>query len=326
MSTLAEYDWRPIDAAQAGQWADLLAAIESTDHADEAWSESDLLDEIADPGYDFGRGSVAIYDGQAMVGFCSLAPQVAVSDAHRMEMNGGVRPAYRDRGIGSWLLGWAERAAIPLHLDRHPDLSLSVVGRCLARNADAMALFSEHGYQQSRWFHRMSADLRAGRPSCQVPDDVTVTPLTQERWPDGLTVRNEAFLDHWGSAPTTPEVWEHFLRDTAFRPAYSLLAYAGSEPLGIVVGYEFEAYTSASGRRDLYIPLVATRRTGRGRGIASALLARVLAAAGADGFVTASLEVDADSPTGAVQLYQRLGFAVIHTSVAQTKAVLPADP
>jgi ribosomal protein S18 acetylase RimI-like enzyme len=71
--------------------------------------------------------------------------------------------------------------------------------------------------------------------------------------------------------------------------------------------------------RDLYIPLLGTRRAARGRGIASTLLARALTGAGAAGFTAASLRVDADSLTGALGLYERAGFTVEHTSITQLK-------
>jgi mycothiol synthase len=65
--------------------------------------------------------------------------------------------------------------------------------------------------------------------------------------------------------------------------------------------------------------VVATRRSARKRGIASALLSRALADARSAGFTAASLSVDADSPTGAFGLYQRAGFAIRTTSVTQVK-------
>ena len=139
-------------------------------------------------------------------------------------------------------------------------------------------------------------------------------------------MRNEAFRDHWGSTDDTAAQWAHFLAYSTFRPALSFLAYAGQEPLGIIFGHEYDAYTAATGRRDLSIPLVGTRRAGRKRGIASALLARALAEARAAGFATASLGVDADSPTGALGLYERAGFTVRETWIAELKAVLAAEP
>lgn len=112
----------------------------------------------------------------------------------------------------------------------------------------------------------------------------------------------------------------------AVRPAFSFLAYSGGEPLGLVISHEYEAFNEAAGRRDLYIALVGTRRAGRNRGIASALLLRALAGARAAGFASASLGVDADSPTGALGLYRRAGFTVELTSVTNTKPLLAAQP
>jgi mycothiol synthase len=123
------------------------------------------------------------------------------------------------------------------------------------------------------------------------------------------------------AAQTTAESWAHFIGFRAFRPAYSFLAYADGEPVGMIMGQEFDAYNEAVGRRELYIPLVATRQAARKRGIASALLAKALTAAKTDGFASASLNVDADSSTGAVRLYERLGFAIKDTWITQRKVL-----
>lgn len=61
----------------------------------------------------------------------------------------------------------------------------------------------------------------------------------------------------------------------------------------------------------MYIGQVGVRRPWRRRSVAAALLAEALAAAAAAGKATASLGVDADSPTGAVGVYERVGFATV---------------
>ncbi len=53
---------------------------------------------------------------------------------------------------------------------------------------------------------------------------------------------------------------------------------------------------------------------------------RALTGARAAGFTSASLGVDADSPTGALGLYQRAGFTVMLTSITHTKPLLAAQP
>ena len=57
-----------------------------------------------------------------------------------------------------------------------------------------------------------------------------------------------------------------------------------------------------------HIPLVGTARAHRGRGVARALLASVLAASAEAGLTEAELDVDAASPTGATRVYAAVGF------------------
>jgi mycothiol synthase len=83
----------------------------------------------------------------------------------------------------------------------------------------------------------------------------------------------------------------------------------------IVHGTHADAFADHWGF-DLYICQVGTRPPWRKRGLAMALLAASLAAGAADGKTTASLGVDADSPTGAVTVYERLGFTAQHSPFA----------
>ena len=71
----------------------------------------------------------------------------------------------------------------------------------------------------------------------------------------------------------------------------------------------------------LHIALVGTRPAARGRGIARAVIARSLRAAARAGYVTAELEVDADSLTGATRLYDALGFVREHVHGTYEKPV-----
>jgi len=318
--------WRPIGPGDAKDWAGLLNAISAADRDWEYFSEQDLLEDFSDPYLDFAHGSVAVYHEGTMAGHGVLACRTSAEPVHEMRYHGGVHPAYRGRGLGGRLLDWAETAAIPLHQERHPGRPLSLSGPCLSHNAAALALFAARGYRPSRWFHGMTRDLSAAIPDVPAPAGVDVVGLTPDRWENARLIRNDAFRDHWGSTETPADAWAHFMEISALRPAFSFLAYSGGEPLGLVISHEYEAFNEATGRRDLYVALVGTRRAGRNRGIASALLLRALTGARAAGFASASLGVDADSPTGALGLYQRAGFTVELTSVTNTKPLRAARP
>lgn len=322
MSAREELDWRPIDPGQVGAWAALINLIEVADGQDDFVSEQELLEHFGDPNIDFARGSVSVCDGDQMVGYGLVASRVTPDGVHALRHHGGVHPGYRGRGLGARLLGWAQTAATGLHQDLRPGRPLTLGSRCQQGNEAALVLHQALGFEPSRWFHRMVCDLSDGLPWLRMPAEVEITGFTPGRSQDARLIRNEAFSDHWGSSPLDPQEWEHFLSSEAFRPRYTFLAYLRGEPIGLVVGNEYEAYAQTTGLRDLYIPVVGTREAGRKRGIATALVVSALSAARTDGFAQASLDVDADSPTGAVGLYRRIGFTARDSSVVMVKTLI----
>ncbi len=304
------FSLRPLDKSQVAAWADLAAATEAADHQDEFLGEEELSGFLDDPDDDYERGSLAIYDGNLMTAFAILSPRTAADPVHLMRLTAGVHPAYRGQGIGGFVLDWAEQAARPLHQERFPGRPLSLATSCQESNKGAVGLFTARGFHPSRWFLRMTCELTAEPAAPAVPAGIRIVGFTPERSADARQVHDEAFRDHWGTTDSSEQGWDHFIGWQAFRPEYSFLAYEGDEPLAVVIGHDYDSYTKATGRRDLYIPTVGTRRAARGRGLASALLGTALRAAWADGFVTSTLDVDADSPTGAGRIYERAGYRV----------------
>jgi mycothiol synthase len=319
--TTNQLDRRPMRPADVAAWAALLASIRQVDHTWEYFTEADLLEDFDNPYRDFDHGYVAVFDGDAMVGYGGLLWRSAADPIHDMRYEGGVHPTYRGRGIGNRLLEWAEPAAVGIHNDHHPGHSLSLSGSCAADDVSAIALFESRGYEQVRWFHGMVRNLSQPVPKVSTPEGVEIVGWSPELSEDARLVRNEAFRDHFGSTDATPAGWEYFLATAALRPELSFVAYSEGDPAGFIIGHEYEGDPYATGR-DVYISIVGTRRAYRGRGIASALLTRVIGEAKASEFATASLDVDSDSQTGAVGLYRRLGFLVEHRSVRLTKRLL----
>jgi len=316
------FSWRPIEPGDVAEWTALVAEIQAADGGSEYFSEQDQLELFDNPSHDFARGSVVVLDGTVMAGYCLLTKRTAADPVHVMRHWGGVHPRYRNSGLGGQLLQWAEQASVPLHEDLFSGHPLSLSGFCLQGNGPAADLFESHGYRLVRWMHEMAIDLSQPlREAPVAPPGVEIVGFTPERSQDARLVRDEAFRDHWGSTETTAEGWAHGTGSQAFRPACSFVAYEAGEPLGVILAFEYDAYLEATGIRDLYIAIVGTRRAGRKRGIASALVARALAQAQAAGFVRASLGVQADSMTGAVGLYERIGFAIDHSDAYYEKAL-----
>jgi ribosomal protein S18 acetylase RimI-like enzyme len=233
----------------------------------------------------------------------------------RVGLEGCVVPDARRQGIGTALLAWQQRRAARMlrAYDDHLPAEVSLWER---EGSAAVPLALTAGFEVTRWFIDLHRDLADPIAPLSDPDlaeaGLTITSLTPELREATRVARNDSFRDHWGSQPTTEERWARWMAQETFRPDLSSLAVDGTgedaRVVGFVLAYHDPEDTEAAGYSAVHIELVGTVRDHRGRGIAPRLLTRTLRAARSAGLERAALEVDSDSPTGAVGLYERLGF------------------
>jgi mycothiol synthase len=309
---------RPIEKTDVVAWAELAAASEKVDNENEHYSPEDGLEALGDKLVDNARDTVGLWAGDRMIGYGFVQSNPESTDVHRVWSHGTVHPDHRRQGVGGRLLDWMIVRARELHAERRPDLPGLLHKGSVDTNAGLIAMLTGAGFTAERYFREMSLRLRdhAGQDSA-VPDGLRL--VRYELAYDEATrlAHNEAFRDHWGTSPRDRDFWRtHIAGSHAFRPRISWLLLDGDEVASYALGYEYDAETAVTGVRDAYIGQVGTRRPYRGRGAASALLVRMLASATEEGYGTASLGVDADNPTGALGLYERLGFTVTHRSTA----------
>ena len=86
------------------------------------------------------------------------------------------------------------------------------------------------------------------------------------------------------------------------------------EVAGYLLSGRYEHDWPVIGYKAGYTDLLGVRRAWRGRRLARALLATVMAAYQADGMDFAELGVDTANQSGAHRLYEGLGYAVFHSS------------
>jgi mycothiol synthase len=301
---------RPIERTDVQAWAELLAAIETADQQGEHYDADDLLEELEDPKLVAADDTIGLWADGLMVGYGSVRGPDAVVDVHRLRTEGAVHPHWRGRGLGSALVDWLTRRAAAMHAERQPGVAGEINTNAISTNASALKLLSARGYKPCRYFFQMGRALGTDPvPEVVVPDGFRV--LTFDPSYDEMVrlAHNEVFLDHWGSTPRDPDTWKTwFTGARAFRPGVSFLVLDGERIAAYALGYEYVADTAVTGIRDVYIGQVGTRREYRGQGLARTALCRVIAAAQEAGYQRASLGVDADNPTGALGLYEKLGF------------------
>ena len=139
---------------------------------------------------------------------------------------------------------------------------------------------------------------------------MTVEPFDPEAAEELRAAHNAAFADY----PDHPEVSKDFWRMFMVTSAHTRhpLSVVARDPGGSVAAYvfahEYEVAPSGGAGPEIHVPYVGTLPAHRGRGIATALLSRVLHLSRAAGYVAASLNVDTENPTGALGIYERAGF------------------
>ena len=174
---------------------------------------------------------------------------------------------------------------------------------------DVRDLAERHGLGVERWFFEMS------RPLDDVPGAPAVPGVRIVGWDPARSrevhrVVDDAFADHWGHVARTDEMWDEGVGSHDFRPDWSVLAL--DEGTGAVVGAAlscaYEQDWRATGVTEGYTDELGVARSHRGRGVASALLEESMRRYAAAGMQAAALGVDAANPSGALRLYEGLGY------------------
>jgi ribosomal protein S18 acetylase RimI-like enzyme len=228
--------------------------------------------------------------------------------------SGGVLPGFRRLGIGRAILAWQLDRAETLHGLIAPNELWRARGGAEANDHDTIHLYDRFGLRPVRHFLYMTARLDRD-PAASAPPGVRAKLYENDFGEPLYELHNDVFADGWEFQPVDRPTWRARTVDTPhFRPDLSRLGLAGDDIVGYVLSYE-----SKPGR--VYIGQVGTHRAWRRAGVASWLLATALAASRAAGFTEASLGVDADNETGAVGVYQRLGFDIATRSAAYDREI-----
>lgn len=321
--TLQEYTWRPIEREDAQALNALLLAAEAKDRR--GWvdtledRERDFTDTDSNPATD----SLAAFttQGQLVAYGWVFTPPPSETESISF-LDGNVHPDYRARGLGTTILKWL--------VQRSREIQNSVPGpqnRFIRANfpdhlTGNQKIFAQQGFEPIRYFYRMRRDLSQPIPDYKVPESLRLQTWNSELNAAALKADNEAFEDHWGHIPLDEEHWNMwFIQHEDFRPEQSFMVTEGSEIAGLSINKIRTAENAVTGIKEGWIQSLAVRRPWRRQGIATALLCASMHAFKAAGLDYAGLAVDTDNLTGALRIYERLGFSVITRFISVSKPI-----
>ena len=236
---------------------------------------------------------------------------------------GGVHPELRGRGIGRQLLAWQLGRAKQQLASSNKSLPGWILAYADERSPQHARLLDLSGMHLSRYFLSLERSLSEPILPVDVAPGIRVASFTAQVSQAVHVARDEAFMDHWASQPMSDENWNAYVTGRWFRPDLSFVAF-GTDDVGVehVVGFVL-----SSGNEDVwrtqgftggYVDLVGVTSAWRGRHIAQSLLAAHLAAGQALGHERSTLAVDSASPTGALGLYEGMGYVSTHHKLAFT--------
>jgi len=206
---------------------------------------------------------------------------------------GAVSAPWKGRGIGSELAARVEASALEHGAAR-------IHQNAYERDGGAESLFSGRGYRKVRRFYDMAIELDARPAAPEVP--VETMRAGEER--AFHATLEDAFRDHWEHHSWTfDDWWARQSRSSTFDPTLWFVVRDGVE---IVAAAKNEANRYGGG----YVGAIGVRRPWRGRGYAKALLCHTFGEFYDRGLRRVTLGVDAENPTGATQLYERVGMHV----------------
>ncbi len=221
---------------------------------------------------------------------------------------GRVVPEARRRGIGQALLRENLRRATERANAEDPGRIVEVRSYVEEAEVGHRALLATHGFEEIRWFFVMRRPTLQDIPDAPLPAGLEIRPVRPDQYRAIWDAENEAFLDHWSHRePTEQDFATTFSRSDLDTDLW-VVAWDGEQVAGVVQNWIWPEENERLGVARGWNEKISVRRPWRRLGLGRAITAESLRRLRAAGMAEAMLGVDAENPSGALGLYEGLGF------------------
>jgi mycothiol synthase len=258
---------------------------------------------------------VLVERGDGLVAF-AMVDRIVRDGVTNYDLWGYVHPELRRRGIGSALfVRNATRISERVPIE---DPAGRVLLRAHAEESEIghRTLLERRGFDPIRHFFLMRRPDLDDIPDARIPDGLAFRPVRPEDHRAIWEAEDEAFRDHWGAHAHTDHEFEVTFGQSELDTDLWVVAWDGDQVAGVVQTWVWTEENERLGVKRGWLEKISVRRPWRKRGLGRAMTAAALAKLRDVGMSDAMLGVDSENPTGALGLYEALGFAVYQRSIA----------
>lgn len=249
---------------------------------------------------------VAVDDTGALAGYARVGCEELLDGTRNYVL------AFEGHGeVARQMFRWAfDRAGVRAADDPHPNQRFDAWA---ADGTERQQVILDAGcFEAFGWSATMVRPHLDDVPALALPDGVATRPVEPAHLRAIWEADVEAFRDH-GDEPerANDDDWQRFLDEAGLGAELWQIAWDRDGVAGQVRTRVTPGEAESLGRRRAWTENISTRRDRRGQGIASALIAASLRQLAELGFDEAALGVDLHNPTGALSVYERLGYHVV---------------
>jgi mycothiol synthase len=298
---------------------DLLNFCDSVDKLDDNYAPEDLRTEFTSPDINSERDLRLWEDEEGrLVAFGQMwIPKEGDELDGYLYLR--VHPDVRGSRIEESMISWGSERLREVSRERGMPAKLFSGTRDF--HTYGIGVLEAHGFEPVRYWFKMERPLDEPIAEPHFPEGYTLRHLQGEEdvapWVDCF---NQSFIDHWNHHPVTIESHKHWLTDPKYRSELDLRAVT---PDGTVAALCFCIIDPKDNLRNNrshgWIAELGTRRGHRKIGLGTAMLLAGMKKLKAEGMQKAMLGVDAENPSGALRLYESVGFRTVMTSVTYSK-------
>jgi ribosomal protein S18 acetylase RimI-like enzyme len=221
---------------------------------------------------------------------------------------GFLLPEWRRKGIGTAMLLHAEERLRAIAAEHPHDGERFFQAFASDTEKGSLALLESQSYPAVRYELDLRRDLNEPFPDAPMPEGLEVRPVEEAHIWQIFDAMNEAFRDHWSYREESREEFERGMKSPTFNPKLWKVAWDGDQVAGMVLNFLNENENKEYNRKRGYTEGICTRRPWRKRGLSRSLIVQSMKMFKEMGMTETAHGVDAENISGALRLYQSVGY------------------